>query len=1249
MSPRSASLSAMDSSATITRTSIHQSSTPKQNRSSSCSGSGSSNGIHGGDYQVLRKQVERARSRVQQERFDLAARLDELGEHHVRRHEYEDAMDAFTEALREKRSVFWNIGNCNLKNLPEQQQQHHHHHHYASNSKSRSKNKSRSRSRSRSKSKSKTKSKSKSNEALLDTGGGFSSSLLSGISSPHNYGTTGSIRVYDDDEDRDDASDAGDEHEDAAAEHARIHDATIDALVHTLRNIGTVHSLRGEQDEAMRYFTEVTSLRAQKLAREFENNCQDADDASVETKSFLSGLGSHSCSAFGESASLLSGMANTTTTTTSAENTSTANNSSSIVNMNSNHNHSNSNSTAAETSSSTVMSELNEDVKALDDLFRSISFRQAQPGGVAGGCSSTPQVQTPTSSSNSEKRKSRSGGRTGKKHRRSRSQTQTQTQRQRQASAIEVDDEAATESPFVREASDNGSSSNGTNTSNFSSPSEMHASTNVNMNANTNVNMYTSTHDLSNLLLSSNHASNSGSASSQALEKYQATLEVFVEEGLDHAKLMRPHREKLNSFALRIDLQQTPTQSQQGGSNNLNANGNGNGNGNGNSNTTQAESRADLELALEIYRQVLVAYKEVSRFASSIRMELRLPATSISQSYATQGVPPLLLQSSSSSSQLQPQPQLQSQQANNNDSNSNSNNKALHQQQPHQSQSILSMCSSTESSSSECSSSSSSFFSSELSASSKNQAQRQTSKHSYRQEKRQQIAASIASVLIGMGSVHYRLGNRNDELEAYQRAKIVYSKAFGEEHCFVAGTRKNIGMVLAEKGHYPLAQRQFEKALAIYVRQGKKEWKEQQDKAGAAGNDSQGQFYTNASTNRDVASVISCIGNVKNRVGELDAALVKYVQALQIYKSIYEQSLLSSSNNNSNGNGNGNGNNVDPVEALRDVTATLKVIGMVHAKKGDFDTAMQFFREAMALLEACEQQQQQPPSTAESAAVIDPSSDSSSDGMNTNNPQAALTIRETKASILTRIASIHLKTGALDDAMEAYRQAYDLTVQNKGNTTHHPEIAGILHYIGGIYHKRGEYEEAMSCYQESIRIYHATLGSDHPTVAGTLVMVGSIHYKRRHLDSAMMFYKEALRLNRDAYGMHHPDVAPILKSIGTILTKKGSYQEAYDLFRDVLGVKIAVHGTDHPEVASAYKSLGNVHYKLGELGDAERQYRHALSIYRKCKGDDHPDTVGAKTTIEHLRYWMRERDQQQQQQQQQQRQSQRSSGGDERS
>jgi tetratricopeptide (TPR) repeat protein len=279
-------------------------------------------------------------------------------------------------------------------------------------------------------------------------------------------------------------------------------------------------------------------------------------------------------------------------------------------------------------------------------------------------------------------------------------------------------------------------------------------------------------------------------------------------------------------------------------------------------------------------------------------------------------------------------------------------------------------------------------------------------------------------------------------------------------------------MVLAERGQYDLAQRQFEKAMSIYVRQNKERQQRHQTLMddGESGSDSNTISKSElqaANMNRDVASVISCIGNVKNRVGELDAALTKYLQALQIYKSLYELKQRDSKSTNKKNNNHNNNNNVSTnrkgspdIEALRDVTSTLKVIGMVHAKRGDLDTAMQFFQEAMDLLRKHEAAT---PSKAESSIVVVVDDETANTTESTLEANQSV-IRETEASILSRIASIHLKKGELDEAMASYREAYDLTVQNRGNTTNHPEIAGILHYIGGIYHKRGCVKHELPAY-----------------------------------------------------------------------------------------------------------------------------------------------------------------------------------------
>lgn len=755
-----------------------------------------------GDFQVLRQGIEKARDTVHISRMELASCLDRLGEHYARHHEFDEAMDAFTEALHEKRSVLSHI-------LPENLW-----------------------------------------------------SSKSALSPP----------LVVDFEDKT----GGDSF-----------DNLTDEIIMTLRSLGNVHSLRGEQDEAMRYFTEITNLRARKT----EKKADSGDQA------LFSGLG-------------------------------------------------------IDEDNSAQMAEINEDMKALGDMFQIVSFRDRENGLLTQRSRMTSTLRSSakenTSCSSNKRRKSDS-----------------------YCGIMPVIESE----PFKRSSS---------------------------------LCLYATNSDLS-----------------EALRMYKAVLESYTGPKLEQ------HKDIFNSLALRVDLLAETGQQDDLGS------------------TSKNRFDKNLDLAVEIYQHTHTAQVEM--------------------------------------------------------------------------------------------------ITTERSGSGSNP----------------QACKGIASTLIRMGGLYFKLGRRVEELSMYKQAKDVYCRAFGDKHPFVAGARKNIGMVMAERGEYDNAMDQFKRAKEIYL-----------------------AVNRGDEISRNVASAISCMGNVKNRIGELDEALELYVEALRIYKAIQAKPT---------------DNECDDVCTL-DVTATLKVIGMVHSRKGNLDTAMSVFLEALTLLR-------------------------------TYGDNATASCKETTSSVLTRMASIYAKKGELDHAMDRYKEAYEISVQNHG-TTSHQEVAGILHYIGGIFHKRSNFDEAMNCYQEAIRIYHETLGPGNAAVAGTLVMVGSIHYKRRNLDSAKMFYREALRLNRNAYGFHHPDVAPILKSIGTILTKKGEYQEAYDMFRDVLSIKCTIHGTGHPEVASAYKSLGNVHYKLGELADAERQYRHALNIFRRTRGEDHADTIAAKTTIDHIRYWMKERGQRKQEQRQ---------------
>ncbi|KAL7552281.1 hypothetical protein ACHAWF_015514 [Thalassiosira exigua] len=403
------------------------------------------------------------------------------------------------------------------------------------------------------------------------------------------------------------------------------------------------------------------------------------------------------------------------------------------------------------------------------------------------------------------------------------------------------------------------------------------------------------------------------------------------------------------------------------------------------------------------------------------------------------------------------------------------------------------------------------------------------------------VHAGIASALIAAGGLCYKLGHVERELARYREALAVYRESLGPDHPHVAGTLKNVGTVLAVQGRHDEAMECFREARRIY------------ELACAA--------------ERDVASAISCMGNVHNRRGEFEEALALYGEALDVHRAAARSCEVGS----------------EPSRlALREVASTLKIVGMVHAKRDDWTAAMACFQEAIDVLRGNFDEREGGP------AVV---------------------------SVLGRIGGVFVRMDKLDEAMSHYREAYDLAARTYG-TAGRPEVAQVLHHIGGVHQRTGEFDEALRCYVESSEIYRTSLGKDDPTVATTLVCIGSLHYVGKNLDGAMEYYREALRLNRSAYGTAHPDVLPTMKSIALIHAKRGDYDEAVQVFQEVLEIKVGEVGPRHPEVAGAHRRIGNVRYRRGDLEGAREEYRKALDIYQESLGAEHPTTASAGAIVE---------------------------------
>ena len=81
------------------------------------------------------------------------------------------------------------------------------------------------------------------------------------------------------------------------------------------------------------------------------------------------------------------------------------------------------------------------------------------------------------------------------------------------------------------------------------------------------------------------------------------------------------------------------------------------------------------------------------------------------------------------------------------------------------------------------------------------------------------------------------------------------------------------------------------------------------------------------------------------------------------------------------------------------------------------------------------------------------------------------------------IGAVYFAQGMHDDALTQWQEALKVRVKVFG--LEHPEPAKTKVNIGNVYKSMGEYEKALSTYSEALPVLEAKLGCNHPETAGT--------------------------------------------------------------------------------------------------------------------------------------------------------------------
>jgi len=181
------------------------------------------------------------------------------------------------------------------------------------------------------------------------------------------------------------------------------------------------------------------------------------------------------------------------------------------------------------------------------------------------------------------------------------------------------------------------------------------------------------------------------------------------------------------------------------------------------------------------------------------------------------------------------------------------------------------------------------------------------------------------------------------------------------------------------------------------------------------------------------------------------------------------------------------------------------------------------------------------------------------------------------------------------------------------------ESSLFLNRFGMILHDVGDFQKAITCFEQALEISTEIYGEKHLSVARDLNNLGSAWNSLGDSKKAIEYYEQALEIGKEIYGEKHPDVATMLNNLGLAWYSLGDPKKAIEYFEQALEISTEIYGEKHPDVATMLNNLGLAWNSLGDSKKAIQYIQQAYDIFQEIFGDQHPHTKTVKQTLDSLR------------------------------
>ncbi len=184
-----------------------------------------------------------------------------------------------------------------------------------------------------------------------------------------------------------------------------------------------------------------------------------------------------------------------------------------------------------------------------------------------------------------------------------------------------------------------------------------------------------------------------------------------------------------------------------------------------------------------------------------------------------------------------------------------------------------------------------------------------------------------------------------------------------------------------------------------------------------------------------------------------------------------------------------------------------------------------------------------------------------------------------------------------EEAIRCFEESLKLSLPEAG--PRHPLVMSTWGLLAEICKLEGFFGKAVEYHLKILDSQIQNYGEDHESVSTTWHDLGLLWQNLGDYDQALHYYENVLRSSLKNLGKEHPQVGFICTRIGLVWQKQGDSRQALDYMNQALDVFHSICCKDHPLLAETWNHIGSILHTQGEWDRAVQYYERAMKIYKK--------------------------------------------------